>query len=532
MPAQRSKKSKAKKTVTPPPPPPFRFKGARRAWLDPQVDAFITAMQKGSLDTFFRGVFTLYWQTFPWRLPVDQEPFPGMAFDDPDIELSVRDRIERDYIVTRTNVHEFDVVVVEMRPGGEYFVEGCHGAPLAPRSLPTIHHRGGIGQRRGEAGVDAAHPCTRFRLLESLVFSTIPRLSLSARVCRHSSGDAGERIAEGGRLRGAGVGLGIGAPIEAEVHVPSPSCVDVLIREAATPEFRMPPRQKKPPVLRSRSFWADLQRSRAERKSHSEHRTYDGPIELNDAHPIYTIVPGRSAPIITAPPRAPNPLAGLNLGPKSPHTPMHSIPMSKEAADVARRHPQKSRDADAVLLARLASGHKRVQPEAPADAASERKGCTCPTHRPPRKKKLVATSCVPGRTKKKKSRRGKKRWRRDRPSEHKLQVVVVHVGVMGDPVPRRLFICIVRIDVQHHRAPIQLVQAPFDVLFAGVGPGRVFSCMLENEKGVFAVKWWTTLLFETGHPSAIQTRVLWIRVDDSEMFLNMQSIAREEGTAL
>ncbi|KAJ7429365.1 hypothetical protein B0H11DRAFT_1945156 [Mycena galericulata] len=100
MPAQRShKKGKSKKSRDPPPPPPFRFQGARLAWLQPQIDAFLTALHRGRLHTFLPDLYERYWKNFPWRLPIEEEPYPGMAFDDDLLELSTTERIQRDYVV-------------------------------------------------------------------------------------------------------------------------------------------------------------------------------------------------------------------------------------------------------------------------------------------------------------------------------------------------------------------------------------------------------------------------------------------------
>ncbi|KAJ7468408.1 hypothetical protein B0H11DRAFT_1920992 [Mycena galericulata] len=105
MPAQRShKKGKSKNSRGPPLPPPFRFQGARLDWLASHFDAYLTAMYRGRLHIFIPALYDQYWKNFPWRLPIEEEPYPGMAFDDDLFELSTAERIQRDYVVARTNV--------------------------------------------------------------------------------------------------------------------------------------------------------------------------------------------------------------------------------------------------------------------------------------------------------------------------------------------------------------------------------------------------------------------------------------------
>ncbi|KAJ7429710.1 hypothetical protein B0H11DRAFT_2254458 [Mycena galericulata] len=153
------------------------------------------------------------------------------------------------------------------------------------------------------------------------------------------------------------------------------------------------------PILRSRSYWVDFHRAKAERKARANRASYNTPIDLQDIHPVYTFVPGRTMPYVSIPHPSAR-AAPLYLGAGPPHTPVHGLPsISKNAQAIAQRADLRLRarpDPDAALLARLARDREPPHQNAPTKAKAT-KPCACPAHRPAPKKTLVPTECVPGR---------------------------------------------------------------------------------------------------------------------------------------
>ncbi|KAJ7429712.1 hypothetical protein B0H11DRAFT_1944317 [Mycena galericulata] len=114
MPPKRktTRKGKTKSPLAlPPPPPPFRFQGARLKFLQTHVDTFIlaSAQGQGHLKAWFITLYDLYWDQFPWRLALDQNPFPGMRIDrDTDVLTSDETSERRRVVVsTQTKIRSF-----------------------------------------------------------------------------------------------------------------------------------------------------------------------------------------------------------------------------------------------------------------------------------------------------------------------------------------------------------------------------------------------------------------------------------------
>ncbi|KAJ7028793.1 hypothetical protein C8F04DRAFT_1265546 [Mycena alexandri] len=74
-----------------------KFSPEREKFLRRHLEAFYTAGDNGIVRNFWPGLFTAYWDDFPWRLPVDVDPHPGMLVDTE--PLSPRD------VDARTVVH-------------------------------------------------------------------------------------------------------------------------------------------------------------------------------------------------------------------------------------------------------------------------------------------------------------------------------------------------------------------------------------------------------------------------------------------
>ncbi|KAJ7684858.1 hypothetical protein DFH06DRAFT_1118514 [Mycena polygramma] len=87
-------------------PEALNFRGERKEFLNRHVDAFQTAADQRQLRVFWIGLFTEYWQNFPWRLPIDQEPHCGMLMHDPETheEVDIRTTI---YIKTQARIKAF-----------------------------------------------------------------------------------------------------------------------------------------------------------------------------------------------------------------------------------------------------------------------------------------------------------------------------------------------------------------------------------------------------------------------------------------
>ncbi|KAJ7720539.1 hypothetical protein B0H16DRAFT_1474371 [Mycena metata] len=82
MPADRTKSTPTpqnkKKTTR---EPTFRFQGERVVFLHQRLELFYDAVARNDLPNFWRNVFAQYWQLFPWRLPIDQDPHCAMLTD-------------------------------------------------------------------------------------------------------------------------------------------------------------------------------------------------------------------------------------------------------------------------------------------------------------------------------------------------------------------------------------------------------------------------------------------------------------------
>ncbi|KAJ7441785.1 hypothetical protein B0H11DRAFT_1932713 [Mycena galericulata] len=399
MPAQRShKKGKSKKSRDPPPPPPFRFQGARLAWLQPQINAFLMALHRGPLHTFLPDLYERYWKNFPWRLPIEEEPYPGMAFDDDLLELSTTERIQRDYVVARTNVREplaqrhsamRPVVLQSPRAAIKIFQAAApvhlHEPSLPEDALHVLSANEMVVRGPELTLLAAAHTFARFGLLNSPMLRTIARLRLGARVAGRGHRLTAENRAQGRTLHGSGVGFGVGkCQSEVKIHnlfayVPPPC----------------PRAKKKPPSCDPAPFGRTGSAVVANDASRVPPTSRPTTARWSSVTPI----PSTRLCQVVRRPLSPPLLARPNHSHISISAPAHLIPActpsSKEAAAIAQRHPQTRADPDAVLLAGLAGGNKRTPPQ--ADAVSESKTCRCPDHRAPRKKKLVATACVEGR---------------------------------------------------------------------------------------------------------------------------------------
>ncbi|KAJ6472929.1 hypothetical protein C8R47DRAFT_1067216 [Mycena vitilis] len=87
-------------------PEALNFRGERKEFLDRHIDAFQTATDQRQLRSFWIALFTEYWQNFPWRLPIDQEPHCGMLMHNPESyeEVDLRTAI---YIKTQARIKAF-----------------------------------------------------------------------------------------------------------------------------------------------------------------------------------------------------------------------------------------------------------------------------------------------------------------------------------------------------------------------------------------------------------------------------------------
>ncbi|KAJ7441778.1 hypothetical protein B0H11DRAFT_2251837 [Mycena galericulata] len=103
VPLRRTKKAK-KSLALPPPPPPFRFQGARLKFLKQYVADFLALAAGPVQKLWFDNFIPLYWAEFPWRLPIDQDPYVNMPSCHPTDVLDADEICQRAYILARTNV--------------------------------------------------------------------------------------------------------------------------------------------------------------------------------------------------------------------------------------------------------------------------------------------------------------------------------------------------------------------------------------------------------------------------------------------
>ncbi|KAJ7069015.1 hypothetical protein B0H15DRAFT_946852 [Mycena belliarum] len=59
--------------------PSFLFCGARATFLEGKIPYYHRAVRANTLDHFWTQLIAEYWETFPWRLPLDVEPIPGTS---------------------------------------------------------------------------------------------------------------------------------------------------------------------------------------------------------------------------------------------------------------------------------------------------------------------------------------------------------------------------------------------------------------------------------------------------------------------
>ncbi|KAJ2962420.1 hypothetical protein NUW54_g14335 [Trametes sanguinea] len=79
------------------------FHGAREVFISQRYDDYLEAVSKNraAQDKFWRDLFQDYWSTFPWRLPLDQEPDEEGDWDEPE-ELTEELEKEKQEIIQRT----------------------------------------------------------------------------------------------------------------------------------------------------------------------------------------------------------------------------------------------------------------------------------------------------------------------------------------------------------------------------------------------------------------------------------------------
>jgi hypothetical protein len=60
---------------------PSDFQGERAKFLEEFYPTYAEASKRGKTRTIWKDFFVSYWQTFPWRLPLAQDPDPSDAMD-------------------------------------------------------------------------------------------------------------------------------------------------------------------------------------------------------------------------------------------------------------------------------------------------------------------------------------------------------------------------------------------------------------------------------------------------------------------
>jgi hypothetical protein len=72
---------------------PSDFQGERAIFLEEFYPIYADASKRGKTRTIWKDFFVTYWQKFPWRLPLTQDPAP----DDPtDYALRPQNEVELD----------------------------------------------------------------------------------------------------------------------------------------------------------------------------------------------------------------------------------------------------------------------------------------------------------------------------------------------------------------------------------------------------------------------------------------------------
>ncbi|KAJ7635990.1 hypothetical protein DFH06DRAFT_1139074 [Mycena polygramma] len=84
----------------------FSFRGKRKEFLEGQVENFMAAHVARETPRFFKTLFAVYWENFPWRLPIDRDPHCGMLMHDPETPAEV-DLRTLTWITTQAKIKSF-----------------------------------------------------------------------------------------------------------------------------------------------------------------------------------------------------------------------------------------------------------------------------------------------------------------------------------------------------------------------------------------------------------------------------------------
>lgn len=60
-------------------PPRLRFRGARLQFLNQCVPEYLVARDNGRARQWLSGLFDIFWDVSPWRLPLTDDHYPGMT---------------------------------------------------------------------------------------------------------------------------------------------------------------------------------------------------------------------------------------------------------------------------------------------------------------------------------------------------------------------------------------------------------------------------------------------------------------------
>ncbi|KAJ7443316.1 hypothetical protein FB451DRAFT_1413802 [Mycena latifolia] len=98
MPAQRTAHTCPGKTSS----RQFGLQGQRADFLSSKINEFFESLRDHRLRKFWTKLYAQYWEIFPWRLPVDEEPHCAMLIDGVNCQLRVAEWEWRYQVITRT----------------------------------------------------------------------------------------------------------------------------------------------------------------------------------------------------------------------------------------------------------------------------------------------------------------------------------------------------------------------------------------------------------------------------------------------